>query len=150
MTSATSPFVLDSRLAADCYLLAEMDLSQLLLMNNALLPWFILVPRVSCTELHQLSDTQQSELFREINLLSGFVEKQYKTDKLNIAAIGNIVQQMHIHIVGRRESDPWWPGVVWGTTQREDYSRLQLDDVTEALINALPKGIHFKQPSLKA
>jgi diadenosine tetraphosphate (Ap4A) HIT family hydrolase len=150
MRSINIPFKLDPRLAEDCYLLAELQLSQLLLMNNALLPWFILVPRVSCTELHQLSTEQQSMLFQEINLLSGFIEKQYATDKLNIAAIGNIVQQLHIHIMGRRQSDPWWPGVVWGTTQREAYDQIQLNQVTQALIDTLPSQVQVKQQLLKS
>lgn len=150
MTSINIPFKLDPRLAEDCYLLAELQLSQLLLMNNALLPWYILVPRVSCTELHQLSAEQQAMLFQEIKLLSGFIENRYPTDKLNIAAIGNIVQQLHIHIIGRRQSDPWWPGVVWGTTQREAYDQLQLNEVTQALSDALPSEIEVKQQLLKS
>ncbi|MET0044996.1 MAG: HIT family protein, partial [Candidatus Thiodiazotropha sp. 6PLUC3] len=143
MTSANPPFELDPRLATDCYLLAELELSQLLLMNNALLPWFILVPRVSCHELHQLSSEQQLILLQETNLLSHFVETNYETDKLNIAAIGNIVRQMHIHIIGRTTNDPWWPGVVWGTSQRQAYDQSQLDEIIRKLEEQLPDTLCF-------
>ncbi|MCG7995440.1 MAG: HIT family protein [Candidatus Thiodiazotropha taylori] len=143
-------FSLDPRLAADCYLLAEMELSQLLLMNNALLPWYILVPRVDCDELHQLAPEQQKRLFEEINQISQFIKTDQSVEKLNTAAIGNIVRQMHIHILGRNSSDPWWPGTVWGTTQRRAYKQTELDEIKRRLSLQLPKTITILQPIAKA
>ncbi|MCG8066650.1 MAG: HIT family protein [Candidatus Thiodiazotropha taylori] len=143
-------FSLDPRLAADCYLLAEMELSQLLLMNNALLPWYILVPRVDCDELHQLAPEQQKRLFEEINQISQFIKTDQSIEKLNTAAIGNIVRQMHIHILGRNSSDPWWPGTVWGTTQRRAYKQTELDEIKRKLSMQLPKTITILQPIAKA
>ncbi|MCG7905385.1 MAG: HIT family protein [Candidatus Thiodiazotropha taylori] len=143
-------FSLDPRLAADCYLLAEMELSQLLLMNNALLPWYILVPRVDCDELHQLAPEQQKRLFEEINQISQFIKTDQSIEKLNTAAIGNIVRQMHIHILGRNSSDPWWPGTVWGTTQRRAYKQTELDEIKSKLSMQLPKTITILQPIAKA
>ncbi|MCG7868534.1 MAG: hypothetical protein B6D70_08745 [gamma proteobacterium symbiont of Stewartia floridana] len=143
-------FSLDPRLAADCYLLAEMELSQLLLMNNALLPWYILVPRVDCDELHQLAPEQQKRLFEEINQISQFIKTDQSIEKLNTAAIGNIVRQMHIHILGRNSSDPWWPGTVWGTTQRRAYKQTELDEIKRRLSLQLPKTITILQPIAKA
>ncbi|MCG7916210.1 MAG: HIT family protein [Candidatus Thiodiazotropha taylori] len=143
-------FSLDPRLAADCYLLAEMELSQLLLMNNALLPWYILVPRVDCDELHQLAPEQQKRLFEEINQISQFIKTDQSIEKLNTAAIGNIVRQMHIHIMGRNSSDPWWPGTVWGTTQRRAYKQTELDEIKRRLSMQLPKTITILQPIAKA
>ncbi|MEW8269027.1 MAG: HIT family protein [Candidatus Thiodiazotropha taylori] len=143
-------FSLDPRLAADCYLLAEMELSQLLLMNNALLPWYILVPRVDCDELHQLAPEQQKRLFEEINQISQFIKTDQSIEKLNTAAIGNIVRQMHIHIMGRNSSDPWWPGTVWGTTQRRAYKQTELDEIKRRLSLQLPKTITILQPIAKA
>ncbi|MCG7908480.1 MAG: HIT family protein [Candidatus Thiodiazotropha taylori] len=143
-------FSLDPRLAADCYLLAEMELSQLLLMNNALLPWYILVPRVDCDELHQLAPEQQKRLFEEINQISQFIKTDQSIEKLNTAAIGNIVRQMHIHILGRNSSDPWWPGTVWGTTQRRAYKQTELDEIKRRLSMQLPKTITILQPIAKA
>lgn len=123
---ATVNFQLDPRLANDCTQLGELRLSRLLLMNNALLPWFILVPRVSVTEIYQLQAEEQQLLLQEINALSAFAETTFKADKLNIGAIGNIVSQLHIHVVARKKTDCCWPGVVWGVEQREDYSERAL------------------------
>ncbi|MBV2121900.1 MAG: HIT family protein [Candidatus Thiodiazotropha sp. (ex Ctena orbiculata)] len=143
-------FSLDPRLVADCYLLAEMELCQLLLMNNALLPWYILVPRVDCDELHQLTPEQQKRLFEEINQISQFIKTDQSIEKLNTAAIGNIVRQMHIHILGRNSSDPWWPGTVWGTTQRRAYKQTELNEIKRRLSLELPKTINIIQPTAKA
>ncbi|ODB92175.1 hypothetical protein A3194_07160 [Candidatus Thiodiazotropha endoloripes] len=143
-------FSLDPRLTADCHLLAELELSQLLLMNNALLPWYILVPRVSCDELYQLTPEQQKLLFEEINQISLFIKADENIDKLNTAAIGNIVRQMHIHILGRKSSDPWWPGTVWGTKQRRPYNQTELNEIKRRLILELPKTIEILQPTAKA
>ncbi|MCG7963733.1 MAG: HIT family protein [Candidatus Thiodiazotropha taylori] len=143
-------FSLNPRLAADCHLLAEMELCQLLLMNNALLPWYILVPRVDCDELHQLAPEQQKRLFEEINQISQFIKTDQSIEKLNTAAIGNIVRQMHIHILGRKSGDPWWPGTVWGTTQRRAYKQTELDEIKRRLSVQLPKTITILQPIAKA
>ncbi len=131
-------FILDQRLAQDCHILADLSLSRLLLMDNALIPWLILVPRVDKTELHQLSALQQQALLNEINLISRFAEETFTPDKLNVAAIGNIVRQMHIHIVVRTTDDVCWPGVVWGMQQRQAYDQAQLDALSIALRSKLP------------
>jgi diadenosine tetraphosphate (Ap4A) HIT family hydrolase len=150
MPTDNPSFTLDSRLAADCYLVAELELSQLLLMNNALLPWFILVPRVSCDELHQLTSDQLKALFNEINLVSVFIKSHNSVDKLNIAAIGNIVRQLHIHIIGRQTTDPWWPGTVWGTSQRRAYNQNELNSIRRKLSVALPNSVAIIHPIAKA
>ncbi len=125
----TSGFELDPKLAADCIVMGDLGLSRLLLMNNALLPWFILVPRVTVKEIYQLQPQQQQQLLQEINTLSSFAHINFNADKLNIAAIGNIVSQLHIHVVARKKTDCCWPGVVWGGEQREEYSALALEAV---------------------
>lgn len=127
----TADFKLDPKLASDCFTLGELSLSRLLLMNNALLPWFILVPRVTVKEIYQLQEEQQHLLLQEINALSVFAQTIFKADKLNVAAIGNIVSQLHIHIVARKTIDCCWPGVVWGVEQREDYSEAALAALRE-------------------
>ena len=136
----SDPFPLDERLANDCHKLASLPLCELLLMNNALIPWLILVPRREATELHQLPLPDQQTLLEEINLISRFMEKNFMPDKLNVAAIGNIVRQMHIHLVARKESDFCWPGVVWGTSQREAYGQPVLDGIVLQLRAFLPAG----------
>ena len=107
-------FELDARLASDCLVLGEMDMSLVLLMNNSLLPWFILVPKTTETEMIDLPRSEQVRVLEEINLLSAFVKNHFAVSKLNIATIGNIVPQLHIHVVGRAPNDCCWPKVVWG------------------------------------
>ena len=113
-------FVLDSRLAADCFVLHDTPHYILLRMNNALLPWLILVPKVDVSEWYELDKTCQDRMMGLVNRLSAFIKQEYTVDKLNIATIGNIVSQLHIHIVGRRQDDYCWPNVVWGAEGRED------------------------------
>jgi diadenosine tetraphosphate (Ap4A) HIT family hydrolase len=98
-------FELDPRLTNDCLVLGKLNLSLLLLMNNSLVPWFILVPQTSETEVTDLPQPSQAILLEEINLISTFVKTNFQISKLNIAAIGNFVSQLHVHVVGRDPSD---------------------------------------------
>ena len=122
-------FSIDKKLRQDCYLLGELQNSSLLLLNNSLYPWFIIVPHTGCTEFHQLESRQQLTLLDDINLVSRLVENHFDVSKLNTACIGNIVRQLHIHIIGRHENDPCWPGVVWGTDKSQAYTADQVKDI---------------------
>jgi diadenosine tetraphosphate (Ap4A) HIT family hydrolase len=133
-------FTLDPRLANDCLVLGKMNLCLLLLMNNALVPWFILVPRRAPTEIFQLDKEDQETLVEEINILSGFVKGLPGVEKLNIAAIGNIVKQLHVHVIGRNSQDFCWPNVVWGRSEKTAYSDEEIRAIREALIKKLPEG----------
>ena len=117
MTEAvTSDFELDTRLAADSVLIADGPLSQIRLMNDARFPWVVLVPRVAgASEWIDLSGDQQRLLLAEINQISRHLKQKPNVTKLNIGALGNIVPQLHIHLVGRHEGDAAWPGPVWGS-----------------------------------
>ncbi|MFV1983779.1 MAG: HIT domain-containing protein [Thiohalomonadales bacterium] len=126
-------FTLDPRLANDCFVLGELNSNLILLMNNSLLPWFILVPQTSEIEIIDLTASEQIKLQNSINVLGTFIKKYFTVSKLNIAAIGNIVNQLHIHIVGREPSDYCWPNVVWGTSERKSYTELNVDKITIAL-----------------
>ena len=126
-------FQLDQRLANDCYQLAESEHSLLLLLNNRYFPWFIVVPKTQYTELYQLTKEQQELLQSETNLMSEFVSSHFDCDKLNVASIGNIVKQMHIHIIARTESDPCWPGVVWGTSFKQEYEISEAQEIQTKL-----------------
>ena len=126
-------FKLDSRLANDCLVLGELKISLLLLVNNSLLPWFILVPKTSAKEVTDLSRSDQDALLDEVNLLAAFVKTNFSITKLNIAAIGNIVSQLHIHVVGRDPSDYCWPDVVWGSKEREPYTAEMIDEITASV-----------------
>lgn len=120
-------FQLDDRLASDCCVVGKLTLSYLLIMNNKLLPWFILVPETDVTEFYQLEESEQLILLTEINMLSHFIKQEYKCDKLNVATIGNIVEQLHIHVVGRNISDYCWPGVVWGAEGKQPYNDVEIE-----------------------
>jgi diadenosine tetraphosphate (Ap4A) HIT family hydrolase len=109
-------FAVHPRLLADCHQLGRLALCRVLLNRNATLPWFILVPEVGqeIVELHELGGVRRQQLATELDLVATFTKARFDVAKLNIAAIGNIVQQLHVHVVGRRPDDPCWPGVVWG------------------------------------
>jgi len=126
-------FELAAPLRADCHVLGRLPLCHVLLMNKAEVPWFILVPETEVIELCDLSVEMQTRLQGEINLLSRFVRGQFEITKLNVAAIGNIVAQMHIHIIGRHPRDPWWPNVAWGQTSAGGYDTARVSEIATRL-----------------
>ena len=108
-------FVLDPRLAADTAFIADGPLSQVRLMDDTRFPWLVLVPRVNgISEWLELDGGQQRLLLAEINQAGQLIRAQPGVEKLNIGALGNIVRQLHVHLIGRHEGDPAWPGPVWG------------------------------------
>ena len=108
-------FVLDPRLAADSAFIADGPLSQVRLMDDTRFPWLVLVPRVNgVSEWLELDGGQQRLLLAEINQAGQLIRAQPGVEKLNIGALGNIVRQLHVHLTGRHEGDPAWPGPVWG------------------------------------
>ncbi len=116
MTEAvTSDFELDTRLATDSVLIADGPLSQIRLMNDDRFPWIVLVPRVAgAGEWIDLDGGQQRLLLAEINQISQHLKQKPNVTKINIGALGNIVRQLHVHLIGRHEGDAAWPGPVWG------------------------------------
>ncbi|MDZ3798597.1 MAG: HIT family protein [Xanthomonadales bacterium] len=114
--STPDTFELDRRLAADSAFIADGPLSQVRLMDDARFPWLLLVPRVpAACEWIDLDGGQQRLLLAEINQLSQLLRAEPGVAKLNIGALGNIVRQLHVHLVGRHPGDPAWPGPVWGS-----------------------------------
>ena len=112
----TSDFELDTRLAADSVLIADGPLSQIRLMNDDRFPWVVLVPRVpGASEWIDLDGSQQRLLLAEINQVSQLLRAEPGVAKLNLGALGNVVGQLHVHLVGRHPGDPAWPGPVWGS-----------------------------------
>lgn len=124
---------LDPRLEQDCFVLGRLKLCRLLLMNNAAVPWYILVPDTSATEICDLNLMAQAILYDEINVVSGYVQGIAGVEKLNVAAIGNVVKQLHVHIVGRHPQDFAWPGVVWGVASEEKYTDAQVAEIVQAV-----------------
>jgi len=120
----TEPFELHARLAADCILVGRLPLSVLLLFNDARYPWFILVPqRPGITEIFQLSESDQQQLWHESAVLARNLMHSFHADKMNIGALGNLVPQLHVHHIARFTSDPAWPGPVWGHSAPVPYEK---------------------------
>ena len=114
VSRAVRLFALHPRLYADCHHLVALGLSELLLHRNASVPWLLLVPRVEQTELCDLTHAQRAALDAEIDAACALLRHEFSVTKLNVAAIGNLVPQLHVHVVGRREGDACWPDPVWG------------------------------------
>lgn len=121
---------LHPRLAADCIRLGRFAMCHLLLMNDCSYPWFILVPdRADVREIFELSAADRQQLLDESCRLSDFLMQAYKGDKLNIAALGNLVPQLHLHHVVRFKSDRAWPAPVWGRFPPVAYSAEAVADI---------------------
>ncbi len=123
-----SPWALDPQLARDTATIGDLPLARVLAMNDANYPWLILVPRqAGVVEIIDLDDEQQAQLMDEIAMLSRVLKDVTGCDKLNIAAIGNVVAQLHVHIVARRHGDAAWPRPVWGAASARAYDNAELD-----------------------
>jgi diadenosine tetraphosphate (Ap4A) HIT family hydrolase len=131
-------FALDIRLQADTYLVADLELSTLLLMNDARFPWVILVPRVAnCAEWLDFSAEQQQQLLREQLQVMSVVQVLTGAHKLNVANLGNMVRQFHLHVIARFETDTAWPGPVWGQGERQKYTEDEARSFVQKLAQAL-------------
>jgi diadenosine tetraphosphate (Ap4A) HIT family hydrolase len=123
-----SGFELHPRLAADTHFLADWPICRLLLMNDARYPWLILVPmRAGLVEFSDLARHDRGQAMEEIVRAGALVGEMLAGAKLNVGALGNVVAQLHIHVVGRRAGDPAWPGPVWGHSAPVAYDRAGLD-----------------------
>ncbi|MGH8232815.1 MAG: HIT domain-containing protein [Rhodanobacteraceae bacterium] len=115
-------FELDPRLAADTVFVADWELSRLLLMDDVRFPWLILVPRrTDVFELDDLTREDRTVLTRESDHAMALLRQVAPCDKLNVGALGNVVRQLHVHVVARREADAAWPGPVWGCGKPQRY-----------------------------
>lgn len=115
-------FALDPRLAADTHAIGALPFSELLLMDDARFPWLILVPRIAgARELIDLDEGDQRLLLGEIDRVARVLDELLHPDKLNIAALGNVVPQLHVHVIARFTGDAAWPNPVWGRGERVAY-----------------------------
>lgn len=131
-------FVLDPRLAGDTHRVGDLELTRVLLMDDARFPWLILVPRrANLRELTDLGTGDQQRLLAEIDRCARVLHALEKPDKLNIAALGNVVAQLHVHVIARRASDAAWPRPVWGFGEREPYTTDALPQRLAAMRHAL-------------
>ncbi len=135
---------LHPRLQQDCLLLGRFTLCWLLLMRDANYPWFILVPdREDISEIFQLSGEDQVQLLRESSRLSAILVERFHADKLNIAALGNVVPQLHVHHVVRYRDDPAWPLPVWGHAPARPHTPEGLSEVLDTLRPGLPDNFEY-------
>jgi diadenosine tetraphosphate (Ap4A) HIT family hydrolase len=131
-------FALDPRLEADTYLVATLPLCELRLMDDARYPWLILVPRrAGMVEIANLAEAEQRQLWREANQGAAALRAVAPCDKLNLGALGNIVRQLHLHVVARTQGDAAWPGPVWGSGGAVPYAAEALAARLAALRQAL-------------
>jgi len=131
-------FQLHQQLANDCRYLGDFPLSALLLSKDANYPWFILVPRQeNISEAFQLSNEQQQQLNNESLMLSKTLSTLFSADKMNIAALGNMVPQLHLHHIVRYKTDAAWPNPVWGYTDAHAYDKQALTECIEQTLKAL-------------
>ena len=133
-------FVLDPRLEGDTVWLASWPVSEVLLMNDSQYPWVILVPRrISVSEIYQLSKDDQKQLLDESIFLGETLMRAYSGEKLNVAALGNVVNQLHLHHVIRFSVDKTWPAPVWGQFPPIRYEKSELDHQLELLKTIVDK-----------
>lgn len=139
-------FVLDSRLQQDTVVLGDFALSRLLLMNDAQYPWFILVPRrEDVSEVFQLAPDDQQQLWREATALAELLKDTFSAEKMNIANLGNVVSQLHVHVIVRRRDDAAWPGPVWGRGAPQPYAADELHALRGKLRMVLGADFQFAQ-----
>lgn len=134
----TAPFTLDPRLAADTVPVCELVLCRVLLMNDERFPWLILVPaRADLCEITDLAPADRLILWDEVTRASDCLRDLFSPTKINIGALGNIVRQLHLHVVARFDGDAAWPGPVWGAGVAEAYESAQLVSIRQRLVSRL-------------
>jgi diadenosine tetraphosphate (Ap4A) HIT family hydrolase len=131
-------FILHEQLANDCAAVGDLPLCRVLLMDDCRFPWAILAPRrAGAVEIHDLPPADRATLIEEIALVSRALKKVSGAEKMNVGALGNIVPQLHVHIVGRSAIDDAWPGPVWGAGTRVPYA----EGAAEACAAELKKAL---------
>ena len=139
-------FSLDPRLQQDTLTVGDLPLCRLLLMNDAQYPWFILVPRrADVSELFDLDAADQLALWQEATALAAVLKDGFAADKMNVATLGNMVSQLHMHVIARTREDAAWPAPVWGKSPAQPYSAAQLAGVLGKLRVLLPDDFVFAE-----
>lgn len=140
-------FILHPQLSQDTYTVGFMPLSQILMSRDANYPWFILVPqRANVAEIHHLTAKDRQQFLKESVLLSEAMEELFKPDKLNVAALGNMVSQLHVHHVARYKTDPAWPKPVWGAVAPTEYEEQLLQQRLQLIEQRLTETEEFIPP----
>lgn len=131
-------FAIHSQLSSDSINLGSFALCEVLLMNDNRFPWIILVPRIpQLQDFHEIPIQHRDTLFLEIEQCSRAIQNIWAVDKMNVAALGNQVSQLHIHVIGRRTTDLAWPNPVWGSGTPIPYDTTRLKTIVQSLTNVL-------------
>lgn len=139
-------FVLAEQLEKDTLTIGDFPLCRLLLMNDRQYPWFILVPRrEDVSELFQLDEADQRQLWKETTQLAEILKDTFAADKMNIAALGNMVSQLHMHVIVRRKGDSAWPAPVWGKHPAQAYTREEVQGIRAKLGLVLTEDFRFEE-----
>ncbi len=137
-------FQLHPQLSKDSIVIGQFYLCQLLLLNDSQYPWFVLVPmRDSITELYQLTEQDSQQVWLESKLLSVVIMELFDGDKLNVAMLGNMVPQLHLHHIVRFKNDPCWPKPIWGQLAMKAYLPEKAFNIKQRMQQKLPSE-HFK------
>jgi len=141
VASGMESFIVHPTLDADCHALGQWRELRLLLHRDAHVRWFILVPQTDAIEWHELPAHLRDQLLAASTMLGAMLKRDEGCDKVNIAAIGNMVPQFHFHVIGRWKTDPYWPGVVWGrSVPGQSYAVADIEDVKGRVLSALDGG----------
>ena len=139
-------FALDPRLQQETLAIGDFPLCRLLLMNDANYPWFILVPRrEAVSELFQLDQADQQQLWLETTRLAETFKDAFVADKMNVATLGNVVSQLHMHVIVRRRDDPAWPAPVWGRLPARPYEAAEIAALQQRLRLVLTNDFQFAE-----
>ncbi len=139
-------FALDQRLQQDTLVIGDFPLCRLLLSNDSNYPWFILVPRINgISEVFQLGVADQQTLWQETTALAQWLNEGLAADKMNIGALGNVVRQLHVHVIVRKRDDAAWPAPVWGKQPAVPYTDQQVTAIRARLRELLPADFIFIQ-----
>ena len=137
-------FTLEPQLEHDTLPIGDFPLCRLLLINDAQYPWFVLVPRrEDVSEVFQLSEADRQVLWDETTFLAEALKDTFAADKINVAALGNVVSQLHMHVIARRRSDVAWPAPVWGKYPPKPYEAAQVDTIKDKLRMVLASSFTF-------
>ena len=123
-------FAVDPVIAQNSIFIKNLGLSALYLKNDKENPWFVLVPRkLNAVELIDLNHEEQTMLMEELTIVSEFLKSHYRPHKMNVGALGNIVQQLHVHVIARYPADRAWPGPIWGTPTTMEFDQTELENI---------------------
>lgn len=129
-------FYVDPVIENNSLFIKNLQLSALYMKNDKENPWFVLVPRkLNAVEIIDLSHEEQSVLMEEITIVSEFLKNYYQPYKMNIGSLGNIVKQLHIHVIARYANDRAWPGPIWGTSTTMEYDQNELENIKSNFID---------------